>query len=248
MIKKQKIVFKKNQFFLYLLIFSCLGAYCQNNNQLLRQADSLFHEKKYTESFEIYEGIFTESKASSPAMLLKMAFIKEGLGDYTQALYYLNTYFNLTLDENALNKINELAKNYELKGYQNNERPFIHGALKKYLESIRLGITIILVAIVALIIFFQTRSQKRSVLPFVNISIILILIILLNNIRDIPQSGIISGNATYLMTGPSGAADVVDIVNKGHKVKILGQNGVWVKIDWEGQVVYLRENKILPLI
>jgi uncharacterized protein YgiM (DUF1202 family) len=72
----------------------------------LVKADSLFEQKKYTESFDLYEQILDEEQLASPKMLLKMAFIKEGLGDYSRALYFLNVYYQKVILINVLNYSN----------------------------------------------------------------------------------------------------------------------------------------------
>lgn len=248
MFKKQKILFKKIYFFLFLLIFSSLKIYGQTNSSLLKQADSLFASKKYTESFEIYEQIFQSERESSTAMLLKMAYIKEGLGDYTKALFYLNVYFNKTLDDKALTKINEIAESNELLGYENNEKPFFQSAVLRFLDSIRYLVTIFLIVSVTLILWYNRKTGSKSLTSYLAILVVLVGIILVNNIQKVPQMGIISSNSTYLMSGPSGAADVITIVEKGHKVEILDKEGAWVKINWNGEEVFLRNNKILEII
>ncbi|MBK7650109.1 MAG: hypothetical protein IPJ20_04215 [Flammeovirgaceae bacterium] len=50
-----------------------------------------------------------ESGRYTPAMLLKMAYIQEGLGRISQSIYYLQLYYKATNDEQALSKIEELA-------------------------------------------------------------------------------------------------------------------------------------------
>src|SRR5690606_13561587 len=48
----------------------------------LLNADSLFQSKNYQEALLVYESILNEDQTYSAAMLLKMAFISEGMGDY----------------------------------------------------------------------------------------------------------------------------------------------------------------------
>ena len=57
-------------------------------------------------------------------MLLKIAYIKEGLGDITSAQYYLNEYYLATSNEQALQKMEDLAEANDLKGYQHNDITF----------------------------------------------------------------------------------------------------------------------------
>src|SRR5690348_1763124 len=85
--------------------FFCLVTVAQA--QKIKQADSLFQAKQYTQSLALYQSVFNEKKYS-PAMLLKMAYIQEGLGKIGQTLYYLRLYYLASDDEQALHKMEEL--------------------------------------------------------------------------------------------------------------------------------------------
>ena len=50
------------------------------------------------------------------------------------------------------------------------------------------------------------------------------------------------------MDQPSAGADLVEIVNKGHRVKILDRNEVWVKIKWREDVAFVRNKNIKDLL
>ena len=63
------------------LIISFVGL-AQKGSDKVVQADSLFDQQKYTESFQLYQDALENDKISSPAMLLKMAFIKDNLPLY----------------------------------------------------------------------------------------------------------------------------------------------------------------------
>src|SRR4051812_40914450 len=92
---------------LVLTIFFNLQGFSQTSSHRLRTADSLFQAKRYTQSFEHYQEMLKQNQFT-PAMLLKMAFIQEGLLHIGQSMYYLNLYFIATHDESALDKMNEL--------------------------------------------------------------------------------------------------------------------------------------------
>src|SRR5690349_20074349 len=89
--------------FILMVCMSPLAWAQSNNSPLLQHADSLFQQKRYTQSFEIYNKLF-QSRQYSPAMLLKMAYVQEGLNRISQSAYYLNLYYLATQDESALTK------------------------------------------------------------------------------------------------------------------------------------------------
>jgi uncharacterized protein YgiM (DUF1202 family) len=61
------------------------------------------------------------------------------------------------------------------------------------------------------------------------------------------QKGIIIRPDTYLMDGPSSGAKLVAIADMGHRVHVLGKDDVWVKIKWQGNTAYIKENNILQI-
>jgi len=108
-----------------ILILLLLNAGCMNAmaqpvplNGLLSRADSLFEQQRYIQALSLYETILEKEQVSSPEMFLKMAFIEEGLSNYINTLYYLDCYYKLSLDENALRKMEQVASAHKITGYQ----------------------------------------------------------------------------------------------------------------------------------
>ena len=46
------------------------------------------------------------------------------------------------------------------------------------------------------------------------------------------------------MEGPSAGAEVLDVIGKGNKVTIDKQTDVWLKIEWNGQSGYVKNNNV----
>lgn len=215
-----------------------------NPGAKLQTADSLFQAKKYTESFELYESLYSKDQVYTPAMLLKMSFIKEGLDDYSNALYYLHIYFKKTLDKDALVKIAEIVESNGLRGYGANS--YLLELIYKYVSFVKVGI----LGLLFIGLIFAALHAGRGKSP-VMLIIILVLIIPLafamnNDLRT--KSAIVMDDATYLMDGPSGSANVTETISKGHKVTILKSKGVWSKISWEGKNLYVRNSKLREII
>ena len=239
MSKKQTLLFK---FFLVLFLIPFFGQ-GQGIQERLLSADSLFKQKKYTESFELYEKILNENKAT-PQMLLKMAFIKEGLGDYSEALVYLNKYYLHTSDRQARIKMRDIAKENELIGYDSSDTKFIVGLINRHF-TIFVGSLLIVSALLLGIMIFRKLKKKGNPIPYaVGAFAILILLAIVLNLQLSKEQVIITDNHAYLMSGPSSGSDLIDVVKKGHRVDLLGEDGVWVKIDWQGQDAFVRKNKV----
>lgn len=229
-----------------LIIFFFIGSLANQasaQQYSMTTGDSLFVEKKYTEAFEHYKIAFQNDQASQ-AMLLKMAFIKEGLGDYVNALFYLNKYYLLTADKSVLIKMEELASEKGLSGYRVGDADFFQTALLRF----NLELQLLLVAVSLLLLVLTLKADRNHFplgLPIVQVLVLCCLMIVSND--WLGERRAIIKEHTILMTGPSAAAEPFDQVKKGHKVRILGESDVWVKIQMDDEEAFIRKAKLLQL-
>ena len=79
----------KTKVLIFFLIFFTINIFA-NEKYLLNKGDSLFKLKKYVDAKKLYENLFYEKNYFSDAMLLKLSFIEEGIGNYDKALIYLS--------------------------------------------------------------------------------------------------------------------------------------------------------------
>jgi len=248
MTRIQNLVFKIIPIITFFLVIILLPSIAQEINPELARADSLFAEKKYTQSFEIYRDfLYSEGKAS-PAMLLKMAFIREGLGDYSNALYYLNLYYLQTHNKRALRKMEDIAKKYDLKGYQYTDFEFFLNLFHRYYLTIVLALSSLLILLISYMIYKKRRlREKPGWSLFYSILTLLILFYVVNFGKSY-HKGIIIHPGTYLMEGPSAGARLIAIADPGHRLKIKGREDVWIRVEWEDKEVYIRENNLLQIM
>ncbi|MDN5201257.1 SH3 domain-containing protein [Fulvivirgaceae bacterium BMA10] len=243
----QKIYNKFHFILLLLIALSIQPVYSQEFTSKINLADSLFEQKKYTESFELYQEILEKGHQLSPRMLLKMSFIKEGLGDYSDALYYLNLYYLHTSNKKVLKKMEEMAEKHKLQGYAYSDMDFFLTLYFKYSLYITFSLLALSFLVFVLMFHQKKRLQKRPVIGGVFFTIILALLFYHINFNDTHRKGIIMESDTYLMEAPSAGADLVEIVKKGHRVDIKGQQDVWIEIEWAGQKAFVRENNIATI-
>ncbi|MEP4535470.1 MAG: hypothetical protein ABJ004_20415 [Cyclobacteriaceae bacterium] len=235
-------------FFRILFFVSLIGltfkGFCAENSALT-SADSLFNSKKYTEAFERYKDIYDAGQAS-PAMLGKMAFIQEGLGNYTSALYYLDHYYKKTSNKKVLEKMQALANENDLVGYSFSDYKFLTNNINKYKQHIIGGLSALSIFVLALIYYKNPKGYKA--VPWVTLQLIVILPILLivNEFFD-QNEGIIKEDQTVLMEAPSAASEPLELISKGHKVKVLDSAPVWTLIQYGEQEVYVRSNRLMRL-
>ncbi len=238
----QKVILKFLISISISLIFINQSQSISIENELVK-ADSLYNLKLYTESINIYESILEENKAT-PAMFLKMARIEEGLKNYGATIYYLEKYFQLTEDKNVLNHIETIASNQNLDGYTYDFPFYFSHYYQKWQPLLLMLLTASLIILVALMVKNRETPLKKTYFSF--IFIILLLIGVANNI-DVPQYAIISDTPTFLLQGPSAGANLIERVNRNHKIVIKGKQDVWTETEWLENKAYIKTDRLKKL-
>lgn len=228
------------------LVCIAFPSFGQTDNPLatLELADSLFSEEKYTESLELYELILNEEQLYSSGMILKMAYVKEGLGDYSDALYLLSLFYSKTSDKRALRKMEELAQKHNLNGYQFTDTEFVRTLYKKYHFHIIASLTVFALFVFSTILYQRRRQQHRPLIAGVFFVLILAVLFGLINFGQGRDRAIVLTDQVYLRDGPSSGANVAEIIGKGHRVVIVSKKDVWVKIHWNDRPLYIRESHL----
>jgi hypothetical protein len=173
-------------------------------------------------------------------MLLKMAFIQEGLGHLGESLYYLNLYYLATDDTQALKKMEELAKKNNLEGYATDESSTALAWLQEYYATIAGIIAAGCIFLLAIVYYLQRKKLNTT---FAGATLLFTLAVLFVHINFslATERGIVAKPQTYLMSGPSAGSSVIAIIGEGHQLDIQGQEDVWLKVKWKGGVAYVRE-------
>jgi len=224
-----------------LLLTTIFGWSFAQSNEALDKADSLFKEQKYTEAFDIYSDVFSAGNMTE-SMLVKMAFIKEGLGDNVQALYYLEQYYGVTSDKSVLLKMQELATAGGLNGYEVADKDFMLNFLSLYRLEIQIGL--VLVSAFLLAFAYQSRKKKRMPVGIPILQIIILVSFLVISNDWLGKDTAIIQSSTLLMSGPSAGAEPVGWVNEGHRIEVLDESDVWTKIQWKEGEAFIRKSKL----
>ena len=235
----------RNKF--YYISIVLLGIFSFSNriiakNLNLNKADSLFNLQIYTEAKLIYDSLYYKENLYSESMLLKMALIEEGLENYEKSIYYLSQYQSINNNESSEIKIKKIANNYDLEGYEKNDFDYLQNILKENRIIIIYSLLLLILLIFIINIYRILKSKKAPtlVLTFYIISILFLLIININ----LPKSGIVYFENTFIMEKPSSGSDLYQIVKKGDKLKIIGEESVWYKIKINKTEKYIRKKNI----
>ncbi|MDZ4715411.1 MAG: hypothetical protein SH819_08075 [Cytophagales bacterium] len=233
---------------LFVLFIVCVSspAHANVSSKALAKADSLFALKQYTQAYDMYHALRAEG-AYSPAMLLKMAFIQEGLGHLGESLYYLNLYYLASDDPQALKKMEDLAAKNNLLGYESSETRRFFAWLQEQYIPLAVALAALNLVALAWLVYWRRKSTSR---PMYSGFLVLLLAAVLylhvyfgKEVRRV----IVAEPQTYLMSGPSAGASVVDIIGEGHQLRIKGQEDVWLRVEWKNREVYVREFLVRPV-
>ncbi len=236
----------KNLIILLISFFgSCQLASAQVLGYRLKQADSLFQAKRYVQSLEHYQTIL-EQKKYTPSMLLKMAFIHEGLGHIGSALYCLNLYYAHTRDQEVSDKMEELAAKFNLSGYEYSDRNKIFSLYQQYAQYISFAFIAIAIFLMSAVLFLK-RKKKNVLFPASVLIVLLMGFVVHVNVGQSFSTGIISSKNTFVMAGPSPGADVITVLEEGHRFTVIGKKDVWLKIKWNGANAFVKDNNLLML-
>ncbi|MDN3687568.1 SH3 domain-containing protein [Cyclobacterium jeungdonense] len=231
-------------FIVFLSAISLLNPHladCQANNLAsLQKADSLFSQKKYKEALKIYEDILYEENTYSPAMLLKMSFISEGMGEFGQASLFLSRYYEHNPNPEVIDKIKSLTNQSRLEGYELSDQDRFLSVLVEYKMEITAFFALLLV-VCLIMAFILPGKRSVFVLPA---SVFLILAFVSNNFIHTSETAIVTGSPVLIMDSPSAAGNLVRRVEAGHRVTISSSQDIWYKITWENREAYIKKSDV----
>ncbi|HRI78116.1 MAG TPA: hypothetical protein PLR06_01160 [Cyclobacteriaceae bacterium] len=234
---------KRLLFSALMLTFACHAASALDGSQVLKQADSLYAQHQYTQAFDLYQQLY-QGNQYSPATLLKMAHIEEGLGRLGESLYYLNIYFLTTDDRQALKKMEELAKKNNLEGYETSETTRVLTWFRENYASLAISFAGTSLFLLALAYYQKKKQYPSAAFTGVLFAMILTALLIHVNFTRAGLRGIVSDPQTYLMSGPSGGASVVAIIGEGHQLEIDGKQDVWYRVRWKEKEVWVKEGRL----
>lgn len=239
----------QNKFKILLIIFSIASfnaAFSAQYPQQIIEADKLFSTKKYQESYQIYYNSF-KNGTITPQSLLKMAFIKEGVGEPVKALFFLNYFYEIYPDKKIFNKMKEIADKEQYKGYVYSDLEFFANVYRNYQFQIVLGILIFVffyfLAVVLNKIFIKGISNTS---PFLFILFLLVIYYIVNfgeSFLNAEKAVIIKENA-LLMAAPSAGANQIGIATKGNRVVVANKIDIWVEIEYENKTCFIRKDNL----
>lgn len=181
-------------------------------------------------------------------MLLKMAFIDEGLGNYTQALYHLNMYQLNFPNSTVLKKMDDLGSKHHLTGYEFTDYEYFVSVYNKFSSQILyvlVGISVFLFLYTSYRIFVSKNYiRARIYIAF----IFMLLSYAFINLGIPSYKGIVAKDHTFIMEGPSAGSAILSTINKGHRLNILKKDEVWYEVLWNNKVGFIKHEQLYIIV
>ena len=207
-------------------------------------ADSLFEAKKFLEAAEAYEQLLENERSYSPAMLLKLAFVHEASGNFTRALYVLHLYYSKHPSRKTLKKMEALAQQHGLQGFDYSDYDFFATQARKYHKRILEVLMMASVMAVTLALVYRLRGRRTSFQAFAGMLLLLVAVFYYLNFVSFGRFGIVQRHKLALMSGPSAGSSLLRTLPKGNRLAILDQQDIWVKVQLTDTVAYVRREHL----
>jgi tetratricopeptide (TPR) repeat protein len=240
----QMLKFKNLISLLFLIIVITPNGFTQSLEKELVKADSLYKNKQYISAIKIYKKIYNEGN-SSPAMLLKLARIEEGMENHGESMYYLEKYYQTTKDEKAIEYLNKTTEAKKAIGFDYSLAYQLNLYYKEWKIYLQLLFSIIIFLGLGMMIKNQDSTQKKK--NYFAISLIPILVVAFLNNYDGKSEAIITTTPSYLLEGPSAGANLVEKVSAPAKIQVKNQVDVWSKVVFEDKEAYIKTSNIKKL-
>lgn len=210
----------------------------------LHTADSLFSIGRYTEANRLYQSFYQNGKKFNPSLLLRLSFLAEKANNPARSLYYLSILAQKQPSVALLEKMNQIASQQNLTGYEFNDFSYFLVFYRKYggyipILLLTLGIYVVVVMVI------KARRQERILKRHKWTAIVYLLALLaLLNLPANYEAGVVRGQLVHIRAFPSAAAPVIETVRQGHRLTVIGSRDRWKRVIWKGSIVFIRDTDI----
>jgi hypothetical protein len=173
-----------------------------------------------------------------------MAYIQEGIGNYTNALYHLEQYQRVSPSEEVLRKMDELASKHSLGGYAMGDSTYLQTLYFKH-QYWLVPCLILLGGLGLGLLYLLRRRGSGTIKPVMILLLYFALCAGLLNTMVRTPAGIVARDGALVMEAPSAGATMVTELKAGHKLQIVGEQDIWVKVMWQGKPAYVRKGNVM---
>jgi len=202
----------------------------------------LFRAGAYEQAYPFYRQVLRDGRQASPQLLLRMAYVQEGLGHYPAALYYLNLAQVRQPRHTTWHKITELAQHQRVTGYPDSWRQSLLITFQRYYYRL-LQLLLIGAVVGGTLLLIRRRTFTHG--WWLGYAVYLGLVATFLNVLAPSQAGIVASSHAALMGGPGAGAAWLTTAAAGDRLVVRGQRDIWYQVEWRGQAAYIRRSDLL---
>lgn len=229
---------------LYCLVFSTACFAGNLGKSLLEKGDSLFAAQRFSEAKKAYESAFFDQKTTSPADLLKLSFIEEGLEDKVMSIFFLHQFYLFRPNGAVKSKIEDMANQSKLSGFSMDEADYAYFLYRVYGPYAEAGLLSMAVFMFCIVI---ARAFKRRSLGYSPVFTFIFLLVAgyLYNFPIPYKRAILAEDKIFLMSGPSSGSSVLDVIDRGHRVEWVSHEDIWYEVKWNARKGWVKKSDLL---
>jgi len=211
--------------------------------EVLHQADQAYSANHFDEALPLYQRLLEKDRLTSPRMLLRMALMEETQGKVPQTLYYLNLLYTLNPDDGVRTRMESLARQYQLEGYDMDEWDFFRKLLRRFSVHLFGVFSFFIALLVGLLWWRRYRGRPLRLLPLAIIVLLVLASLALNlNVRY-GKAIVISGKAA-LMTDASAASPLKSLIPAGTRLTVIGESDAWMRVVYRDKQGFVSRNVV----
>ena len=239
-----QIRFKKKLFFFLWVLFIPNDSKTQTNKIIktdsvfLSNQRELFDNRISLDSLEHFSDF-------SKIKLLKNAYISEGNKKNIEVLCFLCLAYVKEPNTHLLNKINDIAVNNGLEGYETDDWAFVLLVFKNYFYSAYLVFFILGIYVFSVLFFKFLKKQSIPARHRWAVLIYMIAIFVALNLPKTYSIGIITNKHSLLRLAASASGPVSEVIKTGNKINIIGENDIWFRVLWHKNIYFIRKSDVL---
>ena len=205
-----------------------------------RRADSLFVRGQYAAAAPAYRALVWRQRRASPQLLLRMAYAQQQLGHAPAALLYLSLAQARQPRVGTWRQLAALAGQHRLVGYPATWQQELRVQVQRYYYP---GLQGLLAGAVAGAVWLLWRRSGRG--TWLGYALYVGgLGAYLHLLRPAP-AGLVARPGAALMAGPGAGAAWLSTAAVGDRLTVLGQQDIWLRVQWQQRVAFVRAADVL---
>gem|GEM_PF-2421995 len=209
----------------------------------LAAADKAYRLNRFDQALKLYEAVLAKNRLTSPRILMRLSLMEETAGRIPQTLYYLNLLYTLQADEAVRTRMESLARQYQLDGYDMDEWDFFSKLLRRYAVHL-FGVFAFMVAmLVGLLWYRRARAIPLRLLPLaIFLSLVVISAALNLNVRY-GKAIVVVGKAAF-MEDASAASPLYNFIPAGTRLTVLAQDDAWLRVLYKDKQGFVNRSVV----